>query len=343
MSASDVEALRRHAGALLQRGERGEERVAQLRLQARDIELLYDVWRYRFATTGQLAELHWPGTALRYFRRRLTQLFDAGHLERIRPHARRGEGSYPWIYYLGPEGHAALVAAGYLERGGGYKPARVWDYSRIAHDVEVNGWVLALRGALGEALRGWRGERDAAIRPSKLARQGQLQLLDSWTPAELRGGARQLRPDALLEVALPNGKSARLFVEYDRTERPDKNLDKFERYDSFLTWWGREGGQSTGAFAVFVCTNEAAREAFVDVADRVLTGHLQHPGATLAEHVYTGRKRTLFVLERDVHEGRFEALRLPTFPPSHPSRRGGHKPARVLLPGVSAPAAHQAA
>jgi hypothetical protein len=75
----------------------------------------------------------------------------------------------------------------------------------------------------------------------------------------------------------------------------------------------------------------------------VFTGHLQHPGAPAAEHVYTGRKRTLFALERDVHEGRFEALRLPVFPRSHPSRRAGHKPARVMLPGVSAPTACQAA
>ena len=29
----------------------------------------------------------------------------------------------------------------------------------------------------------------------------------------------------------------------------------------------------------------------------------------------TGRKRTLFALERDVHEGCYEALRLPAFPP----------------------------
>src|SRR4051812_24034611 len=279
---------------MLQRGERGDEIVAPLQLQARDVELLYDAWRYRFVTTGQFAELHWPDTALRYFRRRLTHLFDAGYLERIRPHARRGEGSYQWIYYLGPAGQAALQSAGYFRRGGGYKPARVWDYSRLAHDVEVNGWVLALRRELGGRLSAWHGEREAAVRPSKLARQGRLQLLDSWTSAGLRGGARQVRPDALLEVELPSRKRARLFVEHDRTERPDKNIDKFQRYDNFLTWWGREGGASTGAFAVFVCASEAALEAFVGVADELFTGHLQHPGAAAAEHVYTGRKRTLF-------------------------------------------------
>jgi hypothetical protein len=96
--------------------------------------------------------------------------------------------------------------------------------------------VLALRRELGAQLRAWKGEREATVRPSKLARAGQLNLLDGWTPAGLRGAVRQVRPDALLEVALGSGKTSRLFVEHDRTERPDKNIDKFERYDSFLTW-----------------------------------------------------------------------------------------------------------
>jgi hypothetical protein len=343
VSAATFDALHRYAGVMLQHGERSEDEVLPAQLQPRDVALIYDVWRYRFASSDQLQELHWPRAGVRHGQRRLSRLFAGGHLERVRPHARRGEGSYPWIYYLGAAGHRALVDAGYLERRGSYWRPRVWDYSRIAHDVEVNGWVLALRRELGEALRAWRGEREAAVRPSKLARQGQLQLLDNWTPTGLRGGARQVRPDALLEVALANGKTARLFVEHDRTERPDKNIDKFERYDNFLTWWGREGGASTGAFAVFVCATEDALAAFVEVADQVLTGHLQHPGAAQNELVYTGRKRTLFALERDVHEGRFEALRLPAFPPLHPSRRDEHKPARVMLPGASAHAGRQAA
>ena len=330
----DAAALRQFAGTLLQHGKRDEAPAASLQLQQRDVALLHDVWRYRFVTTGQLASLHWPDTPLRYFRRRLTHLFELGYLERLRPHARRGDGSYPWIYYLGAAGQATLVGAGHLDHRGGYKPARVWDYSRIAHDVEVNAWVLALRAELGERLRAWRGEREAALRPSKLVRQGQLQLLDNWTPAGLRGAARQIRPDALLEVALSGGKTARLFVEYDRTDRPDKNVDKFERYDQFLTWWGREGSASKGAFAIFVCAGEAALEAFIDVADQIFTGHLQRPGAAVADFVYTGRKRTLFVLERDVHEGRFGGLRLPAYPPLHPSRREHHEAESVVLPGV---------
>jgi hypothetical protein len=56
----------------------------------------------------------------------------------------------------------------------------------------------------------------------------------------------------------------------------------FPNVSSPDVWWGREGGQWTGAFAVLVCATEAALD-FVDVADQVLTGHLQHPGAAAAE------------------------------------------------------------
>ena len=34
--------------------------LVPVRLQPRDVALLYDVWRYRFVESGQLRELHWP-------------------------------------------------------------------------------------------------------------------------------------------------------------------------------------------------------------------------------------------------------------------------------------------
>jgi hypothetical protein len=342
VSAAGFEGLHRYAGLLIEHGRRDGGPVASM-LQPRDVDVLHDAWRYRFVSGEQLQELHWPNASPQARRRRLVALFRAGYLERLRPRSHRGEGSYQWSYYLGSSGHRVLQQVGLIDRRATYWQPRVFDYSRIAHDIEVNGWVLALRAELGDALLAWRGEREAGVRPSKLAAQGQLQLLDNWTPADLHGGARPVRPDALLEVRLANSKTARLFIEHDRTERPDKNIDKFHRYDNFLTWWGREGGASKGAFAVFVCATERALEAFVEVADQALTGHLQRPGAAASELVYTGRKRTLFALERDVHEGRFDAIRVPAFPPVHPSRRPGHEPERVMLPGVSAAARSEAA
>ena len=44
---------------------------------------------------------------------------------------------------------------------------------------------------------------------------------------------RPVQPDALLEVAAITATS-RIFVEYDRTRRVDKNYDKFLRYETLL-------------------------------------------------------------------------------------------------------------
>ena len=56
-------------GKLLRWGER--EAKAGVALQARDVEILVALARYRFLTTGQIAELWWDGRGLRAVRRRV--------------------------------------------------------------------------------------------------------------------------------------------------------------------------------------------------------------------------------------------------------------------------------
>jgi hypothetical protein len=85
----------------------------------------------------------------------------------------------------------------------------------------------------------WEGE--AHIEPPREARtrQGVLRLGDYWSAEGLRDPRpRLVRPDAVLEVARADGDGSRVFfIEYDRTQRVDKNYAKFRRYDTFLCWW----------------------------------------------------------------------------------------------------------
>src|SRR3954447_16440317 len=141
----------RYDGATLQHGERAGE-LAPMGLQERDVEIIFDACRYRFLTSDQLRELHWPAsTDPRSAQIRLTLLFKAGYLERVRPWPRRREGSHPWSYYLGARGHEVLQRVGLVDRRMRYQIARVFDFGRVVHDVELNAWVLALRRAVGDS------------------------------------------------------------------------------------------------------------------------------------------------------------------------------------------------
>jgi len=97
--------LRLAEGKLLRWGER--ESKAHCALQPRDLEILVALARYRFLTTGQIAELWWDGRGLRAVRRRMTRLFEAGFVERFRPQTLRG--SYQWTYCLARDGFRAAL------------------------------------------------------------------------------------------------------------------------------------------------------------------------------------------------------------------------------------------
>src|SRR5687768_13219531 len=80
--------LIRYDGAAVQRDRR--DQTVPRAIQPRDVEILADVWRYKFLTATQLLELHWPDCAARVGRKRLAKLFQAGLVERFRPVTRTG-------------------------------------------------------------------------------------------------------------------------------------------------------------------------------------------------------------------------------------------------------------
>jgi hypothetical protein len=325
--------LHRYDGAAIERGRRGD--LLPCAIQPRDLQLLAAVRSHRFLTTDQLLELFWPHAKPQAGRLRLRKLFDAGYLERFRPVARRG--SFPWTFHLGRHGHRLLQQAGIAPLGERYIQRSVFDYGRVVHDLQLNGWVLAYRRLLGEALLRWEGEID--IEPPKQTRALQLRLDDNWSAEGLRDAKpRLLRPDALLELPRRGGGSHTFLIEHDRTRRVDKNYDKFRRYDSFLCWWWRHhpawADRSEAPFVLFICQDEDQRDLFLAAADRELSGHLWHPSVGPDRHVHVGRRRVLFASELDMHAGRFEAWRLPTLPPRDLRRRRGDGQVRaVRLPG----------
>jgi hypothetical protein len=240
--------------------------------------------------------------------RRLLKLFRAGYLDRFRPISRRG--SFPWTYQLGLEGHRLLQRAGIVGPRERFVRREVYDYGHVLHDLQLNAWVLAYRRAAGLAFLSWDGETHIEPPPEARARQGVLSVGDYWSAERLCDPrARQVRPDAVIEVARPDGDRSRVFfIEFDRIRRVDKNYEKFRRYDSFLCWWWQHTSYADGErpFVIFICQDEDQRDRFLTAADRELTGQLWHPSTASDEKVYIGRRRVIFACEPDMHLGRLE-------------------------------------
>jgi hypothetical protein len=323
--------LRLAEGKLLRWGERdGKPQVA---LQARDLEILVALARYRFLTTGQIAELWWEGRGLRAVRRRLTGLFEAGFVERFRPQTLRG--SYQWTYCLARDGFRAAEQTGELPPGLKFAPRReaIFDYRYVIHDLRVNEWVLRYRELIGDRLLDWAGPDESLIRPPKGYSVGSMGGGEHDVIGIEDNAMRPIQPDARLDILGANGEVS-LFVEYDRTRRVDKNYDKFRRYEAFLAGWWQgvlpEGSRRPAV--VSICQDDAHRERFVAAADWQLTAYQQRWADLNPAPEFVVRDRVLFAIEEDVHTGKPGALRLPHHPPRAPDRDDRLR--SVWLPGA---------
>jgi hypothetical protein len=330
--------LRLAEGKLLRWGER--EAKAEVALQARDLEILVALARYRFLTTGQIAELWWAGRGLRAVRRRMTRLFDAGFVERFRPQTLRG--AYQWTYCLARDGFRAAQQTGELVPALKFAPRReaIFDYRYVIHDLRTNEWVLRYRELLGERLLDWAGPDESRLQPPKKRRDEEhmsrsTAILGGWGWYESGiddEDFRPVQPDALLDVVTVDG-DARVLVEYDRTRRVDKNFDKFRRYETLLTVWWRATDLGC-PFVVFVCQDAEHRRRFIHAADYELTACLGRGTGPDREQRHAARDRTLFVLESDIRDGNPEAMLLPALPPRHAQRKNPATVRRIALPGV---------
>ena len=307
--------------------------------QKRDLEILRALYRYRYLTTSQIADQWWPGCHPTRAQVRLRRMHDAGWLDRLRP--RTDRGSHEWIYFLARRGFQLGQSyfrgeETYVPREAKWRPRDAVDLDYVWHDLEVNEWILAYRELLGELLEDWLGPAEARVEirsayDSELRRHappkaGRLCTEHTWAH-DLRLGEDVLPvfPDASVLLVEGSGFEAReVLVEYDRTGRPAKNLEKFRRYDTLLTvgWRAAERFRHFAGpkvviapvVVVFVC-QPGTIEAFMRAADNEVTGQIGgylSPGRT----GHPGRNGMLFceahsfTLGNDPH-----VCRLPSLPP----------------------------
>jgi hypothetical protein len=307
--------------------------------EALDLAMLELIARFKHVLSSQLHRRFNRGRAITTTQRRLKRLSDARLVERFQFHRRDG-GGVPMCYVVSRDGHELLHRAGRLtdrpSDAQSQGPAR-GDAQRelrgARDDVHVVGWVLALAATLDPHETVLRGAPESILTPpSRAAGQGRvplaladLRLPDGRVPHDFLGAdgsevARfdTLRPDALarqLPLALD------LFVERDDSLATRRGAAKLLRYDHFLAGWSahtRRYGERSEAtpVAVFLCRSRERARSCAQTADMSLTACRAYAGEYPLDWEYRGREQTLFVAERDVHEGALTAYGIPPLPPS---------------------------
>lgn len=310
-----------------------KELAEELEPQARDLEIIRALWRYRFLLTSQIAREWWLGKSLWAAQKRLLRMTAAGWVQRFRP--RLSKGKHEWVYelarkgfelgrnYRGPDGF-------YIPKEAKWRPRHVSDYRLVQHDLQVNAWVMAYRALVGEEIADWLGPEQGRIDvPTRYEDRRFKPLTEEHAQREMpeRIYFRDLRretfapvvPDATLRIELEEEERRfELLVELDRTARPTKNTDKLRRYDALITAWWRGADRYRGAkeppTVVFVCRDRDQAVALMRVAHLEVTGQLSRWSGK-ERRWSPGREHMLFVAEREIHDASLASWMLSPHPP----------------------------
>jgi len=201
------------------------------------------------------------------------------------------------------------------------------DHRYVQHTLQANAWVLAVRRAAGDQVVDWLGDREARLEvPTKPVARNRASPIgaddirsDGYERVRgLQGEFGRVCPDAALVIAGPRLLPKYLLVEFDRTARPSRLVDKLWRYDALITaWWKRAARLSDSdepPTAVFVSPDDQSVSALMETASRHLTGTLAQPGVSEDAWPSPGRDQIVFAAERHVHDGSLVAWRLPARP-----------------------------
>jgi hypothetical protein len=348
-----------------------------------DLEMLALIACMRHVLTSQLHRHFNAARAATTTQRRLKRLSDAGLVDRFQFHRRDG-GGIPMCYVITTAGLQALQAddrtravlghASGAAQAGAREPraSREETLRQARHDVHVTGWALALADVVSLTCSALRGPDESVLSPPTRSSAdgraalapGDLRLPGGRTPhdflcADLTGRRieverfQTVRPDAIVEVRTGERESTTdVIVERDDRRPVGRAAEKLVRYDHFLGGWSahlaryRQRAEAVPV-VVFVCRDRARARECARVADAVLCSCRAYAGEYPRDWEYPGRERTLFVAERDLHEGLLRAYGVPRLPPEvrvsaahgDPLAREGTVEARQLLQSEHATAA----
>jgi hypothetical protein len=347
-----VDARVLHAGVGLSTGTiqwgRRPDPAPAIGLTHRDLRLMALLHDVNFLSASQLLVLGWGTAGERAGQKRLKRLHDAGFVDRFRPIPERG--SAEWNYRLTTQGWTALTEQGLVPNDRRYTPTAITSISYTEHDLQLAALVLHIaRAAPPEQPGGlidsmpfhWQGPRSGRIDPKRVAQlaegqragEGGLPILQSMdeefersSAARLPQGTRlhpersragYLEPDATLTGHAGEDQWA-VLIEYDRTDRPHKQIDRLRRYDHWLLDGWRHSHFATHSIppsVVYLTARERPLRRLIETADKTLTAWYGHENAGPREGTHPARERIVFTSRERILAGDWTMQRTPSLPP----------------------------
>jgi hypothetical protein len=309
----------------------GEDRAPgrPVALTERDLRLMVLLHDVNYLSASQLALLGW-GRDSNAACRRLRLLFASGRLDRFRAPVRVGRSE--WNYRVSRRGWQALADRG-LTSEERYRPAELHSISYAEHDLQLNGMVLHLAqaaappGATGLIDRMpfvWLGPRTGRIEPMPFGRPAQAPGLPPGTRLHHeQSRAGYLEPDATL-IGDREGQRFAVLIEYERTRRPHKQLDRLRRYDRWLLDEWEEGRYADHVMPptlLLLTDRDGPLPGLVQAADQAFTAWHAPPHTTAAHGTHPARQRTIITSRARILRGDWTMRRPPNLPPD--VRSGG--------------------
>ncbi len=306
---------------------RREHPAPPIGLTDRDLRLMALIHDVNYLSSSQLVILGW-GASERAAQKRLKRLHDSGYLDRFRPIPEIG--SAEWNYRLSSMGWSALAEQGRVPNDDPYTPAAITSLSYTEHDLQLAALVLQIAQAAAPDQTGglidkmpfrWQGPRSGRIetRGSEDIECSQAARLPDGTrlhPDDSRDG--YLEPDATLIGQAGDDRWA-VLIEYDRTERPHKQIDRLRRYDYWLLDGWRQTYFATHSIApsvIFLTARERPLRRLIETADQTFTAWYGHEHAGPREGTHPARQRVVFTTRERVLAGDWTMQRTPSLPPA---------------------------
>jgi hypothetical protein len=149
-----------------------------------------------------------------------------------------------------------------------------------------------------------------------------------------------LEPDATLIAQAGDARWA-VLIEYDRTDRPHKQVDRLRRYDRWLLDGWREGEFAAHAvhpMVLFVTTRERPLRRLIETADRTFSAWYGHQHAGPRQGTHPARRRVVFTSRERILAEEWTMVRVPRVPPALRTDPGNCVPISVVydLPALFA-------
>ena len=217
------------------------------------------------------------------------KLFDAGHLERFRPLARRG--SFPWTYHLGADRPPPAPARRHHRTAPAlHRPRTIYDYGHVLHELQLNAWVLAVppRPRRRPARLGRRDRHRTAAHGPPGAAAPRRRLVSRRPPRPARRGPSAPTPCSRSQR---DRRRASRGCSSSSTTAPGAST-RTTTSSAATTPSSARGGATRPLgdsdqppFVLFVCQDEDQRDQFLAAADRELPATAGTPAPARAPRV----------------------------------------------------------